>query len=507
MIHFITHTPAKVGHFTADVVRGCCRKLVQLCKKIQKIWNAFVNKIKNACITVKGVIPGAKHRITTGDEYTAWLPHHLRTQNGFNEHTLIKFMEKFAGYDYTTEAYYHANPLNQPLRDKMEELIKGADFRAPQMRQLLERCENSKFSRKKFDGDDTIALERASFELVKEFMYDLKNLSNSGCLKHIQQDIQTQFKFDYYESVIGEILARSVAYNSHLDGMVMPLPVKGEDGTYGLFDFTIRQYHLGDELPAYVLECKDDDGKDLCKPWFAVRGTEPGNPKTREGTGIRRGSMESLMADVIHAEGVGEGVVERCIDHKRSFEDGEQESLRELMEGRQFNLCGHSLGGNIVNQIAAYLYDDIHQVFGFSAPGVSKKKAELWEKNSQGDEANKLINFQVEGDLVPAAGHRLIGTQLALTHLMKPKKTDAVHMHVLMCLTKPFKLQLIDKAAEEKQPGRKVIEFTRRSIGVLFKKIFRKLLHLKLPEWYLQRNIFAIPLTGHHHKPLVDVPA
>lgn len=465
-------------------------KLEKTVVRIVSLWTAFVQKVKQMCAVARKILPGSMNRITTGEEYTARFP--LPSEGSQN---IINLMERFTGYQLTSETYYNASPITYEQREKMGEIIRRNDGYGAAMNQLLDRCANPKFTRKRFDGEDVRALDRVNFELLKDFIPDLTDFFNSRHMDSLQNDIENRFNFDYYDSVIAEILARTVAYNGYLDGETLSLPVLLDDGTYEEAEFTIKLYRLGDELPAYVLECKDEEGRDRFHPWFVVRGTETNNAVNQDGSRARTAGYESILADFIDPDGVAEGIVDKSIQYGRLIyntnnnEYNEQESLAELFQGRQFKLTGHSLGGAIVNHITAHLYDNVEVAFGFSAPGVSDATKNLWDSHCPDE--SKIINIQAQGDGVPAAGKRLIGTHLALTHLLKPENADAMHVHVLMCLTKPFTLQFIDKELEEEQTGRKAAEIARRTLGTMLKWVSNKL-NWQLPDWYVNRHIFRI---------------
>lgn len=374
------------------------------------------------------------------------------------------------------------------MRRKLKRMLKKRSKHIATVEGLITKCQSPKFQRKHFNGHELIVFDRATFELVKEWTPRMTDLFNSGRLDGMAQEIQDKFGWDYCEALIAKMLAQTVAYNTRLHGRHLTLPVKNAEGVYENREYTIRRYLLGEGLPTYVLECLDEEGRDIAKPWMVVRGTETSNVKTTEGKNARPAAFESLMADIMHEEGVAEGVLEANMQHGRVIKGKPQESLMHLFSNRQFNLSGHSLGGNIVNQLAAHFYHNVSHAYGFSSPGVSNAIAKLWEQNAKGDAAKKLFNLQTEGDMVPAAGKRLIGEHFAIDPLLKPHKADAIHHHVLFVLNKPFKICKIDKKAEEKQIGRIAMEFTRVSLGTIAKKVMKKL-KWSLPEWHVTRNI------------------
>ena len=192
---------------------------------------------------------------------------------------------------------------------------------------------------------------------------------------------------------------------------------------------------------------------------------------------------------------MAEGIVDHAIVLGGTFGNGERKDLLELFEGQFFKLAGHSLGGNIVNQMTMRLSKHIKQAYAFSAPGVSELVARQWEL--KGIDNSKLINIQTEGDGVPAAGKKLIGTHVAYTHLNRPENANSEQMHVLMCLTKPFKMQLIDKHAEENKVGRRFIESARSTVGpVVGEKVAKVIIKQPPPSWKICHSLNNNPFIN-----------
>lgn len=492
MIKAVRSNLVEVQHELSTFALKIGHKLSAGINKICILWKAFLNKTAELYKNAFQIIPCTLRRITTGLKYVADFPMpHLEQQK------VRVLMEKFIGFSLTSQIYYGPKPVINEQIEKLKEMIARGDPEAKHMKTLLKRCEDPKFHRGKFDGHDTICLEKANFELAKEYLVDLAEFYNTKHFDRVNKSIMDYCGLNFYEAVIAEVLARTIAYNTHLDGQTLPLPVLRDDGTYGIAKFKIKLYCLGDELPAYILECeeKDEHGKDKYNPWFVVRGTETSSVKTKDGKKIKMGGWESFLADTIPPDGVGDGVVDKCLRHHKTFTlNGKkivQPSLSKVFANRKFKLAGHSLGGNLVNQIGAHLYDNVEKVYGFCGPGVTKRIYEIWESKSKpGDD--KLFNIAPKGDLVPAAGEKLIGKHLALKHLTKPKEADFVHVHVLMCLTQPFTLQLVDNRLEEKQIGRVAMETVRRSIGYVVRKTMEKVLRWEFPDWYTNRDIFMI---------------
>lgn len=455
---------------------------VALNNKATLLNSKAVNLNKSISEKAKATVSGMTSRKKTGNELTAKFPLYP-TEPG----TIASF-SKFANYRLTSESYYDDKPVSEEITGKLQEIkSKGGELGA-KAEKLLKRCENPKFTRASFDGDDLHVYNLATFELVKEFSKDLCVLINSKHLEPIANEIAQTFKFDYYQAVVAEVLARSIAYNPHLDGETIPLPVKMPDGNYEIANFTVKLYYLGDELPSYVMECKNDKGEDLHNPWLVARGTDTSNPKTAVAQRNKTGCVESVLADLVHQDGVAEGIIDDGVVFGGKFADGTKQDLLELFENRQFNLTGHSLGGCIVNQAATVLNKNVNQAFAFGAPGVSERIGTWW--NEAKFDNTKLVNIQTEGDLVPASGKKLIGTHIAYTPLEMPANPNASLMHIMMCLTKPFKLQHVDIEKETIQPGRIFTEKARARIGTIFSKLASAF--NRLPEWSTSTRVTSI---------------
>lgn len=485
-------------------IDSCVTKVKSAGTAVQVKIEEARHKFKETRHQIKITVLNLHYRKTEGAEFTAeFSPYTAKPE-------AIDPLSKFVNYRLTSERFYDKKVIGDEIKTKLNDMINekealaeanepfDADERAEKEKlgekaaQLIERSKNKKFKRSKFDGDNAEVYDKATFELVKEFTNDLCLLFNSQHLQPTADKINEKFDFDYYQAVIGEVLARSIAYNPHLDGQTMSLPVKNDDGTYEMAEFTITQYFLGEGLPSYILECKDSDNKDLHHPWFVVRGTDTTNPKTSDARRHKTGCVESVLADFVHMEGVAEGLIDDAIVFGGTFADGTKTDLLEIFEGRQFNLTGHSLGGCIVNQMATILNKNVNQAFAFGAPGVSQRIATWAQKeNDENFNINKLVNIQTEGDFVPSVGRKLIGTHVALTPLAMPRHPNASHMHVLMVLTKPFKMQKIDISAESDKPSRILAEKARVKAGAVISRLagtFNK----KLPTWSASRKVERI---------------
>lgn len=486
--HSILAVKMKEGCLAA--VATCGGALKKIAKKVHHLFQATVRQISRANQEIRAIVPGSKNRIVLGAGFNANFTTPVSEE-------LIQLMDKFMTYALTSEAHYQPLPITPAQRQQLEMMINENAHQddVKYMKAFLQRCdENPGFSPRCFDGHDYACIEKASFELIKEFTKELPLFFNAGVMTPVQEGIKREFHMSYYEAVIAEILARSIAYKARLHGEKMMLPVHLEDGQYGLAEFAISLYFLGDQLPAYVLECKDQDGKDLHHPWFVVRGTDANASKTEDGHRLKVGTFESVLADTINPDGIGEGVVDGCLYsgkevHIRS-QLYTQNSLASLFKNRKFKLSGHSLGGTIVGQMATFLYHHVEAAYAFSAPAASDRTAEQWTKKSKEDEY-KLFNIQPQGDPFAGAGKRLIGEHIAITPLAGPIE-NAVRAHVAMSLTKPFEIHAVDKKLEEAQTSRQAIELTRRVIGCLMRGVMEVVLRWDLPEWYKRRDIFLI---------------
>lgn len=178
----------------------------------------------------------------------------------------------------------------------------------------------------------------------------------------------------------------------------------------------------------------------------------------------------------------------------------ELRALMQKIDTGSLIVTGHSLGGNLAQQIAARFPDKLQRVVTYNAPGVSKEVNATFKENSK--ELNgklKIDIYQTSTDIVDLAGGLHIGynndkTEVSLTrfYLENPLTTFA---HTYLCLANPCDLKIVfelfgkvslssddlskreckkfeDEDASKMNPylnnlGRDIVEFTRKVFGGL----------------------------------------
>lgn len=462
--------------------------------KARKLRNTFALKALSATKAIHRALPGLGFREKTGPVYLASFPK--------GDHPKITGMlHKLKTYSVFFRVPFDEPYLAEDQRAKGIELISQGSPLSAKISQLLEKVDEKHLTTFEYGVDDWAALDAIKFHLTQEHLELLTTLFNTSTLDKISDDMKQQFGIDYKEALIAEALAKSLAPLAGLDGKPISLPVKNSSGSYCLAPYTIRLSPLGDALPCYILESTDPKAS----PWLVIRGTESHLGKTPEGKEIRMGSSESRIADYIDEKGISRDVLTKALVKRPCIEsDGvkiERPSLLETFtewkkHGKQVHMAGHSLGGYLVNDLTNRMFDQVKTAYAFSAPGVSIKQEKTWEAKIK-DQAiktgltpdelsRKLVNFDVEGDLVPGAGRKLIGLHVAVQQTNKWKANDPVHLHSWFNLNDSFTLQKIDTAKENQKLSRRISEKLRGSMSYYYRIKYRH----SLPDWWINRKVY-----------------
>jgi hypothetical protein len=387
---------------------------------------------------------------------------------------------------------------------------------------LLEKNTKS-LSRKDLLAEDWAVLDSIVYELIIDFFTNLSTIFNTAWFKNLSFDktLQEVFHTNYSEALIAENLALSFAYVEGTNGKIIPLPVFDEaTKKYKLVEYQVQETTLGDNLPCYILESKDP----TARPWVVVRGTQYYTDLSSQGKELRRGSLESILADSIDHKCIARHVINKTLLKQSQVEDAQgtvtqHEPLGSFFErwhreNKSVNLTGHSLGATLVNNLAVEFYDDIHKAYAFSGAGVSKKIAKRWDlfidktlvRNNLPAEARdslnaKLVNFDYEGDLIPSGGTRLIGMHLAIKNLAKRKITKMYECHVSCHLNNDFAISRVDTATEKKKWARHFCEGLRIATGRCFRFLLTILNSKQFPDWWLNRKVYKE--AAYHHRIVV----
>lgn len=366
---------------------------------------------------------------------------------------------------------------------------------------ILEKVQGVKVTRKDFDESDWKVMDEICFELACDHFSNLMNIFNSGWMVHsgLQAEIRNRFNVDYNESVLAESLSLSLAYIENIDGKTIALPLfDQETNKYRSVEYAIKKTTIGDGLPCYVLESEDP----AASPWYITRGTQVYTNLSESGRECRSGSFESILADSLDPECISRNVVNKSLVKRPIvFENGawvQKESLSDIFmkwknEGKKVNLAGHSLGGTIINALAVEFFDQIRTAYTFSAPGVSYETAKRWKEATKGNEAEanfKLINYDYEGDIVPAGGKVLIGTHFAVESLNEWVPDGLHDSHVRSRLNRDFKMYKVDVKSENKKFVRGLCEGLRIITGLFFRVLLWCIDRKAMPDWWSNRKIY-----------------
>ncbi|MBA3815230.1 MAG: hypothetical protein H0X29_01665 [Parachlamydiaceae bacterium] len=355
---------------------------------------------------------------------------------------------------------------------------------------LLEKNKNPKLSRKYISDKDWKVLDLIDYEIAKDYFSNFVDFFNSLWFKNLgfTREMKMRFDVNYEEAVVAESLSMSLAYIEGLGGKTLMLPCFDEKtGIYRSVSYTIKEFIMGDALPCYILESKDQQAQ----PWFVIRGTQ----FYKE----RAPSLESILADAIDYKGIATNIINKSLVYRPIVKEGDflvqKESLSDIFERwRQENksaiLTGHSLGGTLANTMAIEFPNSIKVVYAFGAMGVAKKTSLRYEALKE-ILHGKIINFDSEGDLVPSGGHCLIGRHLSMKAVFKGRQAIGFcESHVRSHLNQDFQVQKVDIPKENKKSVRPICE----KIRVLAGRCLRFLLYIfgrkYLPDWWKKRKVY-----------------
>lgn len=411
-------------------------------------------------------------------------------------------IEQFRNYDITPKPPSDKEPLNPEQVKKLEEFIaeETNTKKRQKYQEFLERATHEHATRLDFIDSDWKILGRICFSLASDYLRNLPHLFNSSLLDNHQQEMREQFGVNYKEAVIAEVLAKTVAYASGLGGQTIELPVE-KDGSYSLVTYKIQDFRIGDDLPCYVLESDDPEAQ----PWFVARGTN------LQGYGNKGMSVESIFADVIDENGLaGDIVIKAMFNECEVKENGclvRKSTLLSLFEnwneeGKKPNLCGHSLGGYLITDITVRLNPLVEKAYAFSSMGTSYDLEEQWSQIVENDpeQADKIVNFACEGDLVPSSGRKLIDLHIAITPNASHPFDDPIHSHMRMLLNRNFNAQAVDIIVENSKLSRRIAESTRVNFGRLLRGLVTLFKKEALPDWWVSRHVYRQALLEYQSR-------
>lgn len=291
----------------------------------------------------------------------------------------------------------------------------------------------------KFSDEEQAAVDEFHFQGIQGHLNLIKDVGNADNDREASQEIR--------EAHVAEVLAKSLAYLENIDGKTIKIPIRDADGEWKMKEYTVETKMIGDKLPIHVLKPKGEDGK----IFVVVRGTELRTS--------RPGAAESVLADV-DPQGIAHSLVKREMEPEGT--------LRQILDDAgpdKVILVGHSLGGAIVNIAAIRDIDshegvkdgkpshNIHKAYGFSAPGVGNKEAEMARKPTNELEVkNRVVNYQTSGDVVPTVGNS-IGTNKEVNlrgakGFIKEALTNPIDTHFTMGLNQAATVTTTDKFDE-----------------------------------------------------------
>lgn len=378
-------------------------------------------------------------RFVEAEEYVSAYP----PKDSYSE-DLQKKIERYHAFDVTPRPPFMTPPISKLQAEKIASTI-----RSPEM-QSLQNCVTTKnATRQDFSLQDWQLIDELSFELLQEHLKIAHELFNAG-YEEQNQVVWNALNLNRKEAIVAEALAKTLAFCEGLAGKQLDIPVISR-----LVRYSILKTHVGENLPCYALVAEDAEAP----TWLVIRGTEftPGSALNRHGQlqEFREGGRESVLADFADPEAIGERFLRHALGEQHPF----HEVVYKTLAGRKIILAGHSLGGCLANCLGVLI--PIQRSYAFGAPGVSEKIAQ----ECSAEVSEKLVNFHVQGDLVPTAGKALIGR-----HFVMHDSESFVEAHLNHHLNKrEFVLQKVDIAAENCSAARRRLEKCRALFGVFFR--------------------------------------
>ncbi len=141
---------------------------------------------------------------------------------------------------------------------------------------------------------------------------------------------------------------------------------------------------------------------------------------------------------------------------------------------RPYILGGHSLGGFLAAEAIRHLPKFIHKVYSFNSPWMCRSQGKDWKKKVESGVASndKVVQWIMDGDLVPGIGQRPIGKCLAVSPKGDPlfppvfSSTNPVYMHQQHMLSRGnFYVQEVHIKLERKKRSRKIGDGVRVMTG------------------------------------------
>lgn len=498
-------------HYFKDFTRQTHRDL-NPSKANRKAWTFLTMGIPLLIKTFSLFLKGIVHRETTG--------HSLQIR--FNAKNIPpKFIDQIVKFQNINDRFSSAIDESERAKtfqiiERLRKSYEGADERQEKQLKdeikpfltLLEKCNakcNSRRTiRKQFTADDWKVLDLVDFELLQDFFINLTDVFNSNWMRDsgLKNAIQEDFGVDYYEAVIAENLSLSLAYLEGIDNKKINIPaLDAKTGRYVPVTYTIRESRLGDALPCYVLESNEVDAD----PWFVVRGSQTHTGLNADGKELRKGSLESILTNSIDPECITRNVINKALVSRPIVaENGnlvQKESLSDIFRawrknGRLVKLCGHSLGGILVNALTVEFYDQVKSTYAFSGAGISKETARKWEilksKDKLKSYAYKLFNFDYEGDFIPSGGRRIIGNHYAMSCIEPNHKRGFYESHISSHLNRDFQIQRVDLKAENSKFSRSFMETIRIAVGRCFRLLLQFFSKNYIPDWWAKQREYQV---------------
>lgn len=287
-------------------------------------------------------------------------------------------------------------------------------------------------------------LDNQDFETTQVFFEDLTALLRSGELNPLLK-LYEAIPISYVEAMTGEVLSKVLAYREGIEGKTLHLPVHLE-GEWRQIPYHVESWWIDGKLPMMLLK----SSQPRTPSWIVPRGTSPF-------FGLRKGTIESIEADLQNQDGIDVELLER------------EEHLGEVIEGlceegRSLCVAGHSLGGVMAVHLGVKVAMNTPRVYAYNAPGAGPITKGLYDSLT---DRPAIFQFMTDGDLIPCVGRFLLGKVFAVDihRLLLP-----VGAHLELTLNRDHALREVAAEEEERTLAREFME------GWVRAKLLRNLL-------------------------------
>lgn len=235
-------------------------------------------------------------------------------------------------------------------------------------------------------------MQQINLELIQEHLTDIHTLSQHNAPAGLPCNM------NYFENEVYDTLARGLSFidKSLLENATIKIPVRVQGDQFELKEFNINRFNLSGSPennqvnhktghPIFFLTPTVNDKS--ASPMIVARGTLLADDG-------RDGAKESIQAD---------GRKDISLKWIANNEVLDQKMSQLHQEYGAFNVCGHSLGGNIATLLTVKYFSMIKETVTISGAQVNESIRKRWDEILP-DKRPFLKHIMVEGDAVPGGG-------------------------------------------------------------------------------------------------------